>query len=242
MIFPIGDTNVKGGSRPIFSYAFIGINIIVFLLQMSVPGNLVCDYAAIPGDIIAGKGYYTLMSSMFMHGGWMHLIGNMLFLWVFADNIEAVIGNSRFVVFYLLGGLFASMLHIGMESWMSSGADMINCCKPCLASMSCPTEVAACQGFVPSLGASGAISAVLGAYLIWFPKSKIKMFAFVTSFTIPAIAFLGFWFLEQMVAGVGSLGVLGAKGGVAWWAHIGGFVFGLAYGWLNKEKVRSMLL
>jgi len=242
MIFPIGDTNVVGGHKPYFSYAFIAINIIVFLIQISVPGNLICDFAAIPGDISRGSGYITILTSMFMHGGWMHLIGNMLFLYVFADNIEAVIGNSRFVVFYLLGGIAASILHIVIEVWLTGGAVLDNCCKPCLSDIVCAEDIMACAGFVPSLGASGAIAAVLGAYIVLFPRSRVKMFAVITTFSIPAIAFLGFWFVEQLFAGVGSLGgALGGQGGVAWWAHIGGFVFGLVFGWLNKSNIQKMI-
>lgn len=235
MIFPIGDTNVKGGYKPIFSYTFIGLNIIFFLVQLSVEGNLVCELATIPSDIISGDKLYTLVTSMFMHGGWMHLIGNMMFLWVFADNIEAVLGNSMFVVFYIMGGFFASALHIFFETQFgNTGA--LDCCKPCLANVSCANIDSICSSFTPSLGASGAISAVLGAYMVLFPKSKIKVFFFFTTFTIPALAFLGLWFLEQLVSGVGALSALGAAaGGVAWWAHIGGFIFGLVFGYLNRD-------
>ena len=242
MIFPIGDTNVIGGHKPYFTYTFIGINIIVFLIQVSVPGSLICEYAVIPGDIRQGQGYITILTSMFMHGGWVHLIGNMLFLYVFADNIEAVIGSGRFVVFYLLGGITGSLLHIGIETWYFETSAAMNCCKPCMSNMTCAEDIIACTGFVPSLGASGAIAAVLGAYIVLFPRSRVKMFALITTFTIPAIAFLGFWFAEQLFAGVGSLGkVLGGEGGVAWWAHIGGFIFGLLFGWLNKSSIRQIL-
>lgn len=241
MIFPIGDTNVIGGFKPYLSYTFIAINVIVFLIQISVPGNLVCEFAAIPGLITNGQSYYTIITSMFMHGGWMHLIGNMLFLYVFADNIEAVIGSYRFVLFYILGGFFASAIHIGIETWYS-GSDTTNCCMPCMSDIVCSDDLLACAGYVPSLGASGAIAAVLGAYIVLFPKSRIKMFAVITTFTIPAIAFLGFWFVEQLFAGVGALGgAFGQEGGVAWWAHIGGFVFGLVFGWLNKAGINRML-
>ncbi len=241
MIFPIGDTNIVGGSKPYFSYTFILLNILVFLIQISIPGNLVCDWAAIPERIIQGQGLYTMITSMFMHASWMHLIGNMIFLWIFADNIEAVIGNYRFVVFYFLGGLVASGLHIGVET-IFMGNDPFDCCKPCIYGLGCSTEMKACAGFVPSLGASGAIAAVLGSYIMWFPKSRIKMFALFFTFYIPAGLFLGFWFLEQLFSGVGALGILGQKGGVAWWAHIGGFVFGLLYGWKHRDAVRRSIV
>jgi len=240
MIFPIGDDQVTGGAKPIFSYLFIGINVLVFLLQFSTPGNLVCEYAAIPNNLVNGQDYFTLFTSMFMHGGWMHLIGNMLFLWVFADNIEATVGNLSFVVFYLLGGLAASAAHI----YFNVGGEMLNCCNVCSTTDPCSTtgNVQACMGSIPSLGASGAISAVLGAYLVMFPKSKIKVLVvyFFRSFTVPALLFLGFWIVQQLISGFASLGPeTAATSGVAWWAHIGGFVFGLVAGFFARQSFLS---
>lgn len=237
MFFPIGDTNVKGGFKPIFCYLFILINIVLFLVQVSTPGHLVCEFASIPNDLVEGRRLFTLITSMFLHGGWMHLIGNMLFLWVFADNIEAVLGNMRFMFFYLIGGVVATMVHVFFEVGSSSN-EIINCCRPCLASVSCDDLSAICTAFTPSIGASGAISAVLGAYIVLFPKSKIKVFFLLFSFTVPAIAFLGLWFAEQLISGLGALSAIGAAaGGVAWWAHIGGFIFGLVYGLLVKNTL-----
>lgn len=238
MLFPIGDTNVQGGYKPLFSYAFIAINVIVFAIQLyyTAQGSLVCELGSIPKDVIGGDNLHTLLTSMFMHGGWMHLIGNMMFLWVFADNLEAVLGNVRFLMFYILGGIAASGVHIFFEMWLGDGT-IGDCCQPCLASMDCADIERACIGSIPTLGASGAISAVLGAYMVMFPKSRIKVFFFITVFTVPALVFLGLWFLEQLISGVGALSQLGAAGGVAWWAHIGGFVFGLLYGFLNRNVV-----
>lgn len=223
MIFPIGDDQVKGGSKPIFSYAFIAINIAVFvLLQL---GNEAFTYAnsAVPYEIMTGTDvvtqqgaiphfegptpiYLTLLSSIFMHGGWMHLIGNMVFLWVFADNIESTVGSRRFVIFYLLGGLAASLSHIATEP----------------------------MSMTHSLGASGAIAACLGAYLVMFPKSKVKVLFFIKVFSVPAFLFLGFWIAQQLFSGMGSLG--GDSGGVAWFAHIGGFAFGILAGFFFRFK------
>lgn len=200
MIFPIGDTQVKGGSFPYFSYGFIALNILIFLAQVS-SANYLIDYAAVPTSILNGEDYHTLLTSMFMHGGWMHLIGNMLFLWVFADNIEATVGNFNFLGFYLLGGLAASAAHIFFNM----------------------------QSSIPSLGASGAISAVLGAYLVMFPKSKIKTLVFYFFVSVPAFLFLGFWIFQQLIS------VGGGSEGVAWWAHIGGFVFGVIGGFFAKN-------
>ncbi len=241
MIFPIGDTNVKGGYKPLFSYGLIAINIVIFLFQVMTPGNLVCEFATIPGDVMDGNNLFTLFTSMFLHGGWMHLIGNMMFLWIFADNIEAIVGNKRFIIFYLLGGLFSAGVHIFFELY-TGGSVTDNCCMPCTQGMDCANIAQMCTGYIPSLGASGAISAVMGAYLVMFPKSKIKMLFFVMTFEISAIYFLGLWFAEQLISGVGSIGMFaGTSGGVAWWAHIGGFVFGLAFGYLCKNQMKEVL-
>ncbi len=218
MIFPIGDENVQGGAKPIFSYAFIAINVLVFLFQVTLGqqgiNQFLTTYGTIPLEIMNGEDYFTLMTSMFLHGGWMHIIGNMLFLWVFADNIEAVIGNIPFLLFYILGGLAASAAHIFFNTTSS----------------------------IPSVGASGAISAVLGAYLVMFPASKIKVLVvyFFRSFTMPAIFFLGLWGVQQFISGFMSLGPATADtAGVAWWAHIGGFVFGVAFGFLFRNRAKG---
>lgn len=212
MIFPIGDENVTGGSRPYLSYSFIVLNVLIFIFQITMEsGDLqqfVYQYGTIPSVIMTGENYGSLLTSMFLHGGWMHVIGNMLFLWVFADNIEAVIGNSRFFVFYLLGGLFATGAHI-----LSNTASVI-----------------------PSIGASGAISAVLGAYLVMFPKSQIKVLFFFKIIYITAMLFLGLWIIQQLLAGIASMGPQTAEtSGVAWWAHIGGFIFGVLAGMVFRK-------
>jgi len=244
MIFPIGDDNVQGGSKPYFSYGLIALNVIIFLIQLSTPGNLYCEFAAIPSDLLNGENMHTGITSMFLHGGWSHILGNMLYLWIFGDNIEACIGNFRFILFYLLGGVVGSAAHVFLEG----GANDIiaNCCEVCATvggnSIPCPVEltndstIKPCAGSIPSLGASGAISALMGAYLVMFPKSKIKMLVLIFgSFTIPAFLFLIFWFGQQLFSGFGSIGLTGSSG-VAWWAHIGGFVFGLLIGFLFKDR------
>ncbi len=231
MIFPIGDTQVKGGHKPIVSYTFIAINILIFLLQWTTPGNLICEYSVIPTDIILGTSYHTLITSMFMHGSWMHLIGNMLFLWVFADNIEAKIGSVKFLLYYLAGGLFATFTHIYFTTLGINASDIM--CYPCLQNQDCSTNNEYLSATIPSLGASGAISAIMGTYLLMFPKSQIKVLViiFFRSFYVPAFLFLGLWFIQQLFSGVGTLSLETASGaGVAWWAHIGGFVFGLGFG------------
>jgi membrane associated rhomboid family serine protease len=207
MFFPIGDDQVKGGHFPIFSYGFIVINVAIFLFQTTLDYDqltaFIYEYGSIPLETIRGEDLFTLGSSMFLHGGWMHLIGNMLFLWVFADNIEATIGNFRFLIFYLLGGLAAHAAHIYFNAYSE----------------------------IPTVGASGAISAVMGAYLVMFPTSRIRVLFLIFTFRISAFVFLGVWIWQQWVAGSASLDVNTAEtAGVAWWAHIGGFVFGLIAG------------
>ncbi len=240
MIFPIGDTQVKGGHKPIFSYAFIVINIIIFAIQLSIPGNLICELSVIPDEIRSGRSLYTLLTSLFMHGSYMHIFGNLLFLWVFADNIEAVIGNFRFLLFYLGGGIIASLAHIYLGTPTS---DVVPCCVPCDG---CETNPV-CATFIPSLGASGAISAVMGAYLMLFPSSKVKVLVliFFSSFYISAWVFLGLWFAQQLISGMGSTSELAAQAesGVAWWAHIGGFAFGVvaALYFKNKPAVKAVM-
>jgi membrane associated rhomboid family serine protease len=240
MIFPIGDTQVKGPYKPYVSYSLIALNIFIFILQMTTEGNLICEYSTIPGNILIGQDYFTLLSSMFLHGGYMHILGNMVFLWIFGDNIEIKIGNWQFLGFYLLGGLVSSWAHIYFN--IPTG-DLSDCCMPC-SEINCADATAACKGYIPSLGASGAISAVMGAYLVMFPKSKVKLLVliFFRSFYIPAFLFLGFWFVQQLFSGVGeSFSELsGTTSGTAWWAHIGGFVFGLALGLYFKNRIKPM--
>ena len=239
MFFPIGDTQVKGGYFPYVCYAFIVLNVLAFLYQLTDPNILICDFGSIPNDIANGQGYITLITSTFMHGGWMHLIGNMLFLWVFGDNIEATVGNFSFAGFYILGALAASGLHIFLSS--GTGTELIDCCNLCSG---CPKGANLCPGSIPSVGASGAISAVLGAYLVMFPKSKIKTLVFYFFTEIPAFLFLGIWIGQQLFFGFGSLGPeAAASGGTAWWAHIGGFAFGVIAGFFarngkSKSQVR----
>ncbi len=218
MIFPIGDEQVKGGYKPFMAYLLIVINVLVFLFQASLPRQqqqgFVMTYGMVPTEIAHGVDYYTLLTNMFLHGGWMHLIGNMLFLWVFADNIEAVIGKVRFLLFYFGGGIVASLAHLAFNV----------------------------HSTVPAIGASGAISAVLGAYLVMFPASKVKVWVLYLfrSFYIPAIYFLGIWAVQQFVNGFISIVPDSAyTSGIAWFAHIGGFVFGVTTGFIIRRRVEN---
>ncbi len=215
MIFPIGDDNIIGGHKPTVAYTLLAINVMIFIFQITLSPNeieyLLTDFGIIPQEISQGQDLYAIITSMFLHGGLMHLLGNMLFLWIFADNIEAVVGNKMFLLFYLFGGIFAAIAHVATDPYST----------------------------IPTVGASGAISAVMGAYLVMFPKSRIKMtFLLFKSFYIPAVAFLLFWFIQQLFSGVGTYApeTAEAAGGVAWWAHIGGFVYGILVGWFFKQR------
>ena len=234
MIFPVGDDQVKGGYKPIFSYGFIGLNVLIFLFQYMSPGAFICEFGSIPSEIVNGEDYYTLLTSMFMHGGVMHLVGNMMFLWVFGDNIEATVGNINFAVFYILGGLAASAAHIYFAT--TNGVDLTSCCQVCSQVVPCDGVMTPCAGSIPTVGASGAIAAIMGAYLVMFPKSQIKILVlvFFRTFKIPAFLFLGFWIGQQLLSGFATIGPEAASSGVAWWAHIGGFVFGAFAGFFAR--------
>jgi membrane associated rhomboid family serine protease len=212
-MFPVGDEDHPKIGLQWLTVLLIGINVVVFLYQASLGESrleqFIRTYGVVPAQIMQGQNLISLLTSMFMHGGWMHLFGNMLSLWIFGDNVEAVLGKPLYLVFYLLGGLAASAVHI-------------------LFSLGSTT---------PSLGASGAIAAVMGAYVVMFPKARVRVIAGrsrrVTRVT--ALLFVGIWFALQFFNGVASLGVNTAQtGGVAYWAHIGGLVAGVVAGFLVR--------
>ncbi len=204
-MFPIRDHN-PSGRTPYVTYALIALNAVVFLSYVSLFGDpralnlLFYDWAILPARIAQGDGYTTLLTSMFLHGGFMHLAGNMLFLWIFGDNLEDEMGHIGFLVFYLICGLGAGYVHV----------------------LSGPNSM------VPTVGASGAIAGVMGGYLLLFPRAKIDILLiiviFFRIFTIPAWIVLVVWFLLQFS---GAMTANANVGGVAYWAHAGGFAIGL---------------
>ena len=204
-MFPIRDHN-PSGRTPYVTYALIAINVVVFLSYwhlFSDPRALnrfFVDWALIPGKVIYLGAYETLLTSMFLHGGLMHLAGNMLFLWIFGDNLEEEMGHLRYLLFYLASGLGAGLAHIA----------------------------AGPSSAIPTVGASGAIAGVMGGYLLLFPKARVDVLViivfFFRIFPVPAWIMLGLWFAMQLFMGVGSTTHTG--GGVAYWAHAGGFVVG----------------
>jgi membrane associated rhomboid family serine protease len=176
--------------------------VVVFFLELAGGEPFVLQWAVIPADIVAGQRWITILTAMFMHGGWMHIIGNMVFLWAFGPEIEDAMGPFRYLAFYLLGGVVAFLAQV--------------------AAMSSST--------VPNLGASGAIAAVMGAFLITYPRDKIRTLLllgwFITVTVIPASVLIGIWFLIQLFSQVGSVVAAQSGGGVAYMAHVGGFIFG----------------
>ena len=231
-MFPIGDENEPGHGPAIVTLVFIALNVLVFLLLQgagSASGEaFTYGYSAVPLEITTGEDlttpqpieidgetygvpqepgpspiWLTLITSMFMHGGLLHIAGNMLFLWVFGDNVEHRIGRIRFIVFYLLAGVIGSLAQIA-----------INPDSP-----------------IPTLGASGAISGVLGAYLVMFPGNRVTVFLFRIVTQVPALVAIGLWAALQFVNGIGAFAVTEeTAGGVAYMAHIGGFVAGVVAG------------
>ncbi len=195
-------------STTVVTMALIAINTLIFIYQATLnPAELntfVTQWGIVP-DQMRGMGLLTLFTSMFLHGGWMHLIGNMLFLWVFGRNVEDLIGGPRFLAFYLLAGIAAGVVQVVVNPYST----------------------------LPTIGASGAIAGVMGAYLIKFPRTRIVtlifVFFFVTTAEIPAAFILLYWFAIQFFSGFGSLGTANySGGGIAYFAHIGGFLAGMA--------------
>lgn len=213
-MFPYHDDTERLHGRPYLNYSLIAINAIVFIWEMGVTGGftnpiatetLFQNYGAVPKSVLSGN-IASVITSMFMHGGYLHIIGNMLFLFVFGDNLEDRFGRTRYLLMYIGWGFAAALVH-SLYAVSAGGGD------------------------IPAVGASGAISGVMGAYLVMFPRARVLtlIFAFfITTVRIPAIAFIPFWFILQVI-----YALIGVPGGVAYLAHISGFIVGLgsAYAW-----------
>jgi membrane associated rhomboid family serine protease len=238
MVFPLYDDNTDRTTTPVVNYVLIAINILVFvfLQQLGTNERFTYAFSTVPQEILSGRDvrtpdrivehpvtgqqllipglqptpfsvYLTLIFSMFMHGGIAHIAGNMLFLWIFGDNVEHRLGHFRYLIFYLLTGVLASLAHVATTVMFASDQASL---------------------LIPSLGASGAISGVLGGYIVFYPHRRVTviMFRFLTD--VPAYVAIGIWFAFQLISGLGILGGGSQQGGVAYAAHIGGFVAGLA--------------
>jgi len=211
-MFPIGDDREAGGSAALVVIGLVLLNVLAFLLELAQPSqgalqSFIQAWGVVPHEYVVRHDlpptipvpfWSTLFTSMFLHAGWMHLGGNMLYLWIFGDNLEDVMGHGRFIVFYMVCGIAAGLAQI-----FASGASN-----------------------VPSLGASGAISGVLGGYLVLFPRNRVRVLTRGGIASVPAIVVLGLWIVIQLISGIGSIANT-ESGGVAYMAHIGGFVAGL---------------
>ncbi len=218
-MIPLSDDNRGRRSTPYVTFALIGINILIFFYQLTLSERELLlffrEWGAVPALVTEEGRWFTLLTSTFLHGGWLHLGGNMLFLWVFGDNVEDVMGHVGYLIFYLLTGVAASATQVYLDT----------------------------SSEIPLVGASGAISGVLGAYIVLFPHGRIITLLFigffVTTFMLPAWAMIGYWIVLQFIQGFASLSVRTMEtGGVAFFAHVGGFIAGVALVWLFRDQDR----
>ena len=202
MGIPLRDISRQPAHRPAITVSIIAINVFVFVLELLGGDPFVQQWSVVPATIVAGQRWVTILTAMFMHGGWMHIIGNMVFLWAFGPEIEDAMGPLRFLAFYLLGGVVAFLAQVAAIS----------------------------SSTVPNLGASGAIASVMGGFIITYPRDQIRTLLligwFVDVTVIPAAVLIGIWFLIQLFSQVGSVVAAQSGGGVAYMAHVGGFIFG----------------
>jgi membrane associated rhomboid family serine protease len=217
-MIPLGDDNSARKSTPIVTYILLALNIFVFFLEIAGGEEFIMKWSFIPKRFLAdpSANIPTLFTAMFMHAGWGHLIGNMLYLWIFGDNVEDHFGKIKYVIFYLLSGLAATFAQLYFNP----------------------------QSNVPNLGASGAIAGILGAYILLFPKGRINVMLGRSVTQMSALAVIGFWFFLQFVSGVATTASTagdGEGGGVAYMAHIGGFVTGFAMALLFRYTDRLRL-
>ena len=209
-MFPIGDDNRSRRSFPAVTYALIALNLVFFFAELNGGDSFIQEWAFVPRRFLANPGgdFATLFTSMFMHAGWLHLLGNMLYLWIFGDNVEDRFGHLKFTIFYLLCGLAATFAQLAV----STGSN------------------------IPNLGASGAIAGVLGAYILLFPRSRVNVLMGRGVIPMPAMVVIGLWIVLQLVSGIGSISNTAETGGVAYMAHIGGFAAGFLLTFFLREK------
>jgi membrane associated rhomboid family serine protease len=204
-MIPLSDVDRRPVNFPVMTVLIIVVNFIIFLLELAGGDAFVTRWSLVPAQIVAGQNWVTLLTSMFLHAGWAHILGNMVFLWVFGPEVEDAMGPVLYLAFYLVGGFIASLAQIALAP----------------------------DSTVPSLGASGAIAAVMGAFILAFPRDRIKTVLFIGIFArvtlIPAVLLIGLWFLLQVFSQLGSIADV-QNGGVAYMAHIGGFIYGAIAG------------
>ena len=213
-MIPLRDV-IPSRTTPYVTIALIGMNVLVFVYELLLPESALRPFLLAFGLVPAQFSWVSAITALFVHGGFLHIGGNLLTLWIFGDNVEDRMGHGRFIVFYLLAGLVANLA----QTWSAPGSGM------------------------PLVGASGAIAGVMGAYFVLYPQSRVLVLVFLLFFVdvveIPAILFLGIWFLMQLFGGVGQLGSAGDMGGIAFWAHAGGFITGLLGVWVFKKPMRE---
>lgn len=209
-MLPIGDDNTSRKTFPLVTYAFIALNVLFFFVELSGGEAFIKKWAFVPSRFLADPAgdFLTLFTSMFMHAGWIHLGSNMLYLWIFGDNVEDRFGHIKFILFYLLCGIAATFAQLAFNPGSN----------------------------VPNLGASGAIAGVLGAYILLFPKGKVRVLRGRQVIQVPALVAIGMWFVLQLFSGIGSIADTAQTGGVAYMAHIGGFLAGFALTFLFRGR------
>ena len=215
-MFPIGDDNSSRRTVPLVTYVLIVLNILFFFVELSSSDAFIMQWAFVPSRFVANPvgDFLTLFTSMFMHAGWVHLGGNMLYLWIFGDNVEDRFGHVKFIIFYLISGLAATFAQLAFSL----------------------------DSNVPNLGASGAIAGVLGAYLVMFPQGRVHVLMGRGIIPVPALMVIGLWFVLQLFSGIGSIGGTTDTGGVAYMAHIGGFIAGFVLTFLFRDNTTSRRL
>ena len=209
-MFPIGDDDSSRRTFPVVTYVLIALNVVFFFIELNGGEAFFQHWAFVPRRFLANPAgdFATLFTSMFMHGGWLHLLGNMLYLWIFGDNVEDRFGHVKFIIFYLLCGLAATFAQLAF----STGSN------------------------VPNLGASGAIAGVLGAYILLFPRGRVNVLMGRGVIPMPALVVIGFWIVLQFISGIGSISNAAETGGVAYMAHIGGFIAGFVLTFLFRGR------
>jgi membrane associated rhomboid family serine protease len=214
-MFPIGDDNTSRRTVPVVTYALIALNVLFFFVELSGGDPFIMKWAFVPDRFLSNPigDFLTLFSSMFMHAGWVHLGGNMLYLWIFGDNVEDRFGHIKFTIFYLLCGLAATFAQLAF----SLGSN------------------------VPNLGASGAIAGVLGAYILLFPQGKVRVLQGQRVIQVSALIVIGLWIVLQFFSGIGSIANTAQTGGVAYMAHIGGFIAGFVLTFLFRGNTAPRL-
>ena len=215
-MFPIGDDNSSRRTVPLVTYGLIVLNVLFFFVELSGGDAFIMRWAFVPSRFLANPvgDFLTLFTSMFMHAGWVHLGGNMLYLWIFGDNVEDRFGHVKFIIFYLISGLAATFAQLAFSL----------------------------DSNVPNLGASGAIAGVLGAYLVMFPQGRVQVLMGRGIIPVPALMVIGLWFVLQLFSGIGSIGGTTETGGVAYMAHIGGFIAGFVLTFLFRGNTTSQRL